>query len=92
MAKPILSDELWTVIEPLLPVHTPSPKGGSPRLSDRAALTGILHVLHTGIPWEYLPKELGCGCGMTYWRRLREWQHAGVWQRLHEAVLHKLRQ
>lgn len=92
MAKPILSDELWTVIEPLLPVHTPSPKGGRPRLSDRAALTGILYVLHTGIPWEYLPKELGCGCGMTCWRRLRDWQHAGVWQRLHEAVLHKLRQ
>ncbi len=92
MAKPILSDELWAAIEPLLPVHTPSPKGGRPRLSDRAALTGILYVLHTGIPWEYLPKEMGCGCGMTCWRRLRDWQKTGVWQLLHEAVLHKLRQ
>jgi transposase len=92
MAKPILTDELWATIEPLLPVHVPSPNGGHPRVSDRAALTGILFVLQTGIPWEYLPKELGCGCGMTCWRRLRDWQKAGVWQRLHESVLHKLRQ
>lgn len=92
MAKPILSDELWALIEPLLPRHPPSPQGGRPRLSDRATLTGILYVLRTGIPWEYLPRELGCGSGMTCWRRLRDWQRAGVWQRLHEAALHKLRQ
>lgn len=61
MAKPLLPDELWNFIEPLLPARTPSPKGGRPRLSDRAALTGILLVLKTGIPWEYLPQELGCG-------------------------------
>lgn len=73
MAKPILTDELWAAIEPLLPVHVPSPNGGHPRVSDRAALTGILFVLQTGIAWEYLPKELGCGCGMTCWRRLRDW-------------------
>ncbi len=79
MAKPILSDELWALIEPLLPSHPPSPQGGRPRLSDRATLTGILYVLHTGIPWEYLPREMGCGSGMTCWRRLRDWQRAGVW-------------
>ena len=55
-------------------------------------LTGILFVLQTGIPWEYLPKELGCGSGMTCWRRLREWQQAGVWERLHELLLAKLRE
>ena len=88
MAKPLLPDELWNFIEQLLPVRTPSPKGGRPRLSDRAALTGILFVLKTGIPWEYLPQELGCGSGMTCWRRLRDWQQAGVWQRLHLAMLH----
>src|SRR5215469_3831938 len=79
MAKPLLSDELWAVIEPILPKWTPSPKGGQPRLDDRKALTGILFVLKTGIPWEDLPQEMGCGCGMTCWRRLRDWQADGNW-------------
>ena len=92
MAKPLLPDELWNFVEALLPAHAPSPKGGRPRLSDRAALTGILFVLKTGIPREYLPQELGCGSGMTCWRRLRDWQQAGVWQRLHQAMLHRMRE
>jgi transposase len=57
---------------------------------DRAALTGIVFVLKTGIPWEYLPREMGCGSGMTCWRRLREWQLAGVWAALHRALLQRL--
>ena len=73
MAKPIVSDELWTVVEPLLPLEPPKPKGGRPRLPDRAALSGIIFVLRTGIPWELLPQEMGCGSGMTCWRRLRAW-------------------
>lgn len=56
-----------------------------------AALTGILFVLKTGIPWEDLPREMGCGCGMTCWRRLRNWQEAGIWDRLHELLLSELR-
>ena len=51
---------------------------------------GILFVLYTGIPWEFLPQELGFGSGMTCWRRLGDWQQAGVWQRLHEALLAEL--
>src|SRR6266702_3520056 len=66
------------------------PLPGRKRLDDRKVLTGILFVLQTGIPWEYLPQEMGCGSGMTCWRRLREWQEAGVWQRLHELLLAKL--
>jgi len=53
-------------------------------------LTGILFVLRTGIPCEYSPQEMGCGSGMTCWRRLKEWQEAGVWRRLHEVLLAKL--
>lgn len=87
MAKPLLDDALWSKIEPLLPPHPPRLKGGRPRLPDRSALTGILFVLRTGIPWEYLPKEMGCGSGMTCWRRLRDWQAAGVWQQLHQVML-----
>ena len=69
MAKPLVSDEFWALVAPLLPPEPPKPKGGRPRLSDRAALTGIIFVLKSGIAWELLPQELGCGSGMTCWRR-----------------------
>jgi transposase len=59
-------------------------------LPDRACLTGIIFVLKTGLPWEYLPQELGCGSGMTCWRRLRDWQEAGVWDRLHQTLLDRV--
>ena len=78
MAKELLPDALWARIAPLLPPEPPKPKGGRPRVSDRAALTGILFVLKTGIPWEYLPAEMGCGSGMTCWRRLRDWYQQGL--------------
>jgi transposase len=90
MPKPLVTDELWTLVEPLLPEQPPKPKGGRPRVNDRAALTGILFVLKTGIPWEMLPQEMGCGSGMTCWRRLKEWHKAGVWERLHRALLDRL--
>jgi transposase len=91
MPKPLVTDELWTVVEPLLPEQPPKPKGGRPRVNDRTALTGILFVLKTGIPWEMLPQEMGCGSGMTCWRRLnKEWHKAGVWERLHRALLDRL--
>ena len=91
MAKPLLSDELWAAIEPLLPPEPPpNPQGGRPRVAARAALTGILFVMKSGIPWSMLPLELGCGSGVTCWRRLRDWQAAGVWHRLHLALLDHL--
>jgi transposase len=90
MARPLLPEELWAEIEPLLPERRESPKGGRPPLADRLALTGILFVLRTGIQWEDLPQEMGCGCGMTCWRRLRDWHLAGVWDELHRLLLAKL--
>jgi transposase len=90
MAKELVTDELWDTIEPLLPEEPPKPKGGRPRIEDRAALTGILFVLKSGIPWEMLPQEMGCGSGMTCWRRLKEWNEAGVWERLHLLLLERL--
>ncbi len=65
MSKPLVSDALWALVVPLLPAERPKPKGGRPRIADRAVLTGILFILKSGIPWGMLPQELGCGCGMT---------------------------
>jgi len=90
MARPLVTDELWAVIEPHLPARRAYPKGGRPPLEDRSALTGILFVLKTGIPWEYLPQEMGCGSGMTCWRRLRDWEQMGVWRTLHCILLDRL--
>jgi transposase len=92
MAKPLVSDELWAAIEPLLP--KPKPRRfrfpGRKPLDDRKALTGILFVLKTGIPWADLPVEMGCGCGMSCWRRLQAWQKLGVWSRLYQFLLEYL--
>ncbi|WP_411129716.1 IS5 family transposase [Streptomyces sp. x-19] len=89
----LVDDELWSRIEPLLP-STPDGQrrpGRKKALEDRKVLCGILFVLYTGIQWEWLPGELGFGSGMTCWRRLRDWNNAGVWQRLHEVLLDELR-
>ena len=91
MAKPLVSDVLWDVVEPLLPPLSSSPKGGRPPVGNRETLTGIIFVLKTGIPWEDLPQEMGCGCGMTCWRRMVAWQEAGVWSKLHHLLLSRLR-
>jgi len=90
MSKELVTDELWEAIEPLLPPEPPKPRGGRPRVPDRAALAGIIFVLKSGIPWEMLPKEMGCGSGSTCWRRLRDWQEAGVWRELHRVLLDRL--
>src|SRR6266516_2223952 len=92
MAKPLVSDALWERVEPLLPPPKPrrfrSP--GRKPLDRRKVLTGILFVLKTGIPWEDLPQEMGCGCGMSCLNYLKAWHQAGVWQRLHQILLQGL--
>lgn len=90
MSKPLVDDELWAIFKAILPTHPPHPAGGKPPVDDRVCLTGILFVLKTGIAWEDFPCEMGC-CGMTLLNRLRQWQRAGVWQRLHQIMLDRLR-
>ncbi len=90
--KPLVSDELWARVEPLLP---PRPKRrfrfpGRKPLDCRMILTGILFVLKTGIAWDDLPAELGCGCGKTCRYYLQLWHEAGVWLKLHAVLLAEL--
>ena len=94
MSRVPVSKELWKQLEPLIPAFVASRKGGRRKrtISDEAALNGILFVLHTGIAWEDLPQALGYGSGMTCWRRLRDWNAAGIWQQLHQAMLVRLRE
>jgi transposase len=88
MAKPLLSDPLWKRIEPLLPPPKPrrARSPGRKPLDARKVLTGILFVLKWGIPWEDLPKEMNCGCGMTCLNYLKSWQQAGVWDRVEQVL------
>src|SRR5215207_5823132 len=90
MPEALVSETLWALVAPLLPERAPRPRGGRPPLDDRKALEGIVFVLRTGIPWASLPKRMGYGSGMTCWRRLRDWQAAGVFERLHRALLDQL--
>jgi transposase len=90
MKQCLVSDALWSRIAPLLPAEPPKPRGGRPRVSDRAVLNGILYVLRTGIQWKHLPTELGFGSGVTVWRRVLAWQQAGVWEGLHRLLLDEL--
>jgi len=88
----VMSDALWERVEPLLPkVERRFRYPGRKRLPDRQALQGILFVLYTGIAWRHLPLELGFGAGSTCYRRMVEWQQAGVWERLHALLLAELR-
>jgi transposase len=93
MSQVLVDDDLWIRIEPLLPKRRRRNRqyAGRKPIPDRAALTGILFILRSGIPWNMLPKEMGCGSGSTCWRRLVRWQRAGVWQRLHRVLLAELR-
>lgn len=92
MAKEILPPGLWERIEPVLAEMDPRRGTGRPRIPDRAVLTGILFVLKTGVPWEHLPLEMGCGSGMTCWRRLQRWIELGVWERIHQLLLDELQE
>lgn len=90
MPRPLVSDELWELIEPVLPKHKPNPKGGAPRKDDRPALEGICHVLVTGCQWQRLPRCELWPSGSTCWRRFAEWTKAGVWPQVHRLLLNVL--
>lgn len=90
--KPLVTDALWARVQPLLPRPRRRRRRfpGRKPLDWRKILTGILFVLKTGIAWDDLPAELGCGCGKTCRRCLQSWHQAGVWRRLHALLLAEL--
>ena len=91
MRTDLMPDTLWEEAERVLPAHPPSPKGGRPRVPDRPCLTALVYLLREGGTYRGLPcQELGCGSGVTVWRRLQEWTEAGVWPALHEKLLYHL--
>ncbi len=90
MKRELVPDALWSRVAPLLPARPPRPKGGRPPCDDRACLRGILFVLRTGLPWEWLPQEVFGVSGVTCWRRLRDWAQAGVLEALQQALLDEL--
>jgi transposase len=92
MREEVMTDELWARLEPLIPVSSRRFRyPGRKRVSDRAALEGILYAVRTGVGWNRLPTRLFGASGATCWRRLTEWHEAGVWQELHERLLAELR-
>lgn len=84
----VVSDELWEVVAPLLPKRQRQ-RTGRPRVDDRVVFRAVLFVLQTGIAWRHLPRELGCSKA-TAWRRFRDWQQTGVFERLHVELLGRL--
>lgn len=83
----LLSDEVWQQIRSEFPRQRRSPKGGRPQVPHRQALTGIIFVLKTGLPWNMLPLELRCGSGVTCWRRFQAWTQSGLWERIRLRIL-----
>ena len=85
-----VDEDLWRAIMLWLPPERTDVRGGPARISNRAALAGILFVLRHGLRWRDLPQELGYGSGVTCWRRLRQWQALGVWAGVHRTLLNWL--
>jgi transposase len=84
----LVDDRLWELVKPLLVDRSPQ-QTGRHRVSDRTAFTAIVFVLVSGVPWRMVPRQIGCSW-VTVWRRPREWQRAGVWERLHRELLRHL--
>jgi putative transposase len=78
-----IADEVWAKIEPLLPRPRKKIKKGRPRMSDRQAMTAIIYKLRTDCSWKILPP--GLGAGSTIYDRFREWQAAGVFEKLYQV-------
>jgi transposase len=88
--RELVPDELWKIVEPLIPPQRERRQGGGTRYVDnRAVFTAIVYVLTTGCAWRHLPAEFGVSPATAH-RRFVAWTQAGLWRRLHRAVLDRL--
>src|SRR4051812_45635035 len=91
MASALMPDEFYDTLAHHLPPEPPvGPKDGRPRVGHRVVVRVIWFVLTTGARGEAAPPELGCS-GRTAHRRLRAWEEAGIWDRLHAELLRLLK-
>ena len=92
MPRELVTDDLWNIVEPLLPPVKPRRHRypGRKPITHRQALTGIVFVLATGMRWNDLPAEMNCGSGVSCWRRMKQWEELGVWDKIHAAILTSL--
>ena len=90
LAQELVPDGLWEIVEPLLPAQVEGPQGGGTRyVDDRAVFSTVVYVLTTGCAWRHLPAEFGVSKATAH-RRFVAWTEAGLWRRLHRAVLDRL--
>jgi transposase len=90
LSRRLVPDELWVLAEPLIPQFTPRPQGGgTASVDDRAVVTAIVFMLTSGCAWRYLPPSFGVTVPTAH-RRFTDWTKAGLWRRLHRAVLDTL--
>jgi transposase len=90
LAKRLVPDGLWEIVAPLLPPPKRRRQGGGLRpVEDRAVFTAVVYVLTTGCAWRHLPPVFGVSKATAH-RRFVAWTQAGVWRRLHVAVLDRL--
>src|SRR5512135_260717 len=90
IGQTLVPDGLWKIVEPLIPPQAERPQGGGTRYrDDRAVFTAIVYVLRAGGAWRQLPAEVGVSPATAH-RRFAAWTEAGLWRRLHRAVLDRL--
>jgi transposase len=87
LSRQLVSDELWALARPLIPQFSPRPQGGGTTpVDDRAVFTAVVFVVTSGCAWRHLPPSFGVTVPTAH-RRFTEWTRAGLWRRLHRAVL-----
>jgi transposase len=90
LGQALVPDGLWDIVGPLIPAQRERPQGGGTRyVDDRAVFTAIVYVLTTDCAWRHLPAEFGVSKATAH-RRFLAWTQAGLWRRLHRAVLDRL--